>query len=224
MKTSTIHAFTIALCLQAVTGALQAAPAPDIRPIASDAISLQVDVWTDKGDGAIYREGEPIEVYVRTSGDSYVTIYDITTEGYTRILFPRYPDDGFLYGGITYRLPDYYNGMTLYVDGPRGVEYIQAVATRRPESFHLGVRFDSYYLDTEPVSEDPFLAINHINGRLIAPAYMHATATTSFFVGSFVWYPRYLCRSCHTGPALRFDPYADDCPRYEVYTAHDYDY
>ncbi|MBL0173802.1 MAG: DUF4384 domain-containing protein [Ignavibacteria bacterium] len=193
------------------------------RPVASDAIGTDIDVWTSGGEGAVYREGDAIDIYFRANSDCFVTVYDISTDGAVRILFPQYPDDGFVYGGVTYRLPEYYGAGPFRVTGPRGIEYLHAVATLEPSAFRYAVRSHGYMLDVDPVSGDPYIAINSINERIISRHHIRATATTSFFVGGLVWYPRYTCRGCHAGPA-RFDPYADVCTRYSMIVAHDYDY
>ncbi len=194
----------------------------EVRPVSSSSV-LALDVWTSRGDGAIYNAGDDITVFFRTSTDCFVTIYDITTDGRTIVLFPQYPDDGFVRGGFTYRLPGYYDGPAFRVTGPRGIEYIHAVATLEPDAFRFRRDGARYHLRAEPISGDPYDAINDINGSLIDTRYVRATATTSFFIGSRVWYPRYYCNSCHAGNVIR-DPYAVECSRYimRAHTPHDY--
>jgi hypothetical protein len=111
----------------------------------------------------------------------------------------------------------------LRVDGPRGIEYLHAVASEEPSAFRFRTRVNQYFLDVDPVSGDPYLAINAINERIIPARLISATATTSFFVGGLVWYPRYTCRGCHAGP-MPLDPYADVCSRYSVVVAHNSEY
>lgn len=193
-------------------------------PLPSRASGLQVDVWTDRGEGAVYRENEPYAVYFRTSYDCFVTLYEIDTEGFVRLIFPQWPDEGFVYGGVTYRLPDYYTRDPLLASGSRGLQFVQAIATDTPNRFRYRAWRDRYEFEFEPVTGDPFIAINSINERLLPRGYLRAQATTSFFVGGPVWYPRYACTSCHGGVRGRFDPYRDVCTRYTVVTAVDYDY
>jgi hypothetical protein len=215
---------SVLLCACALVAALpeRAVARTEITPVGSSAV-LALDVWTSRGDGAVYNNGDEIAVYFRASGDCFVTIYDITTDGRTIVLFPEYPDDGFVRGGITYRLPGYYDGPALRVSGPRGIEYIHAVATLEPGAFRFHREGARYRLRAEPISGDPYAAMNDLNGALIDTRYVRATATTSFFVGSRVWYPRYSCNSCHS-PAAFPDPYAVECRRYvmRAHTAHDY--
>lgn len=194
-----------------------------LRPVVGVDRAVDVDVWTDRAEGAVYRPGESVNIYFHANRDCYVSIYDIDTEGNVRLLFPEYPDNGFVYGGTTYRLPDYYSTSALYVTGPRGIEYISAVATVTPNVFRFHRRRGGYSLNYHTITGDPFLAMNDINGHIVRGGHINATATTWFFVGGEVWYPRYMCGSCHTG-AVRFDPYRDECPQYSVRISGSYDY
>lgn len=215
-------AFALAL-LPLLKGTADGLPLSDIGPVVSRDHGLHVDLWTDRGQDEIYAHGDDIDIFFRGNGDCYVTIYGIDTDGNVELLFPRYPDDGFVFGGVTYRLPEYYDEWNYRIAGPDGVAYLHAVATRTPRAFRYPVRGRRYHLGVEPVAGDPFLAINTINGRILHSGHMHATATASFFIGRRVWYPRYACYDCH-GRSARFDPYRYECPRYEVNLARHYDY
>ncbi|MDX9757591.1 MAG: DUF4384 domain-containing protein, partial [Bacteroidota bacterium] len=195
----------------------------DFGPIHGHNVGLHVDVWTDRSQDAVYASGEDVAIFLRANDDCYVSIYAIATDGDVELLFPRYPDDGFVFGGATYRLPDYYENWRYHAGGPDGVTYLHAVATRTPRAFRYRPVRNRYTLGMTPVVGDPFLAINAINDRLILGTHIHATATVSFFIGRRVWYPRYACYDCH-GRSPRFDPYRAECPRYVVRLAHDYDY
>jgi hypothetical protein len=194
-----------------------------IGPVVGRDHGLHVDLWSDRNQDEVYYPGEDVDVYFRANDDCYVTIYSIGSDGDVEMLFPRYPDDGYVFGGMTYRLPEYYDDWDYRIGGPTGVEYLHAVASRSPRPFRYGVRRGHYHLGIDPIHGDPFIAMNAINGRIIHSSHIHATATLSFFIGSRVWYPRYMCYDCH-GRSARFDPYAVDCPRYTVHLAHDYDY
>ncbi len=90
---------------------------------------LEVEIWTDRGDGARYRAGESIEVYFRTNVDAWVAIYDIDTRGRVHRLFPsRHHRDNFVYGGEVHRLRSRY-GHHFEVEGPSGWETLRAVAS-----------------------------------------------------------------------------------------------
>ncbi|MCZ7558203.1 MAG: DUF4384 domain-containing protein [Bacteroidia bacterium] len=194
-----------------------------IGPLRAGDYGIAVDLWTDRGQNEVYYPGDPIAVYFRASDDCFITIYSIGTEGDVSIIFPEFPDDGFVYGGVTYKLPEYYSGMRLRIAGPRGVEYLHAVATRDPGAFLYTSHRGRWRTGISPVVGDPFLAINAINGRLISVQHIAATATVSYFVGGRVWYPRYACYDCHAR-SPRFDPYDLSCSRYTVSIATHYDY
>jgi hypothetical protein len=198
-------------------------PLSDIGPVVSGDHGLHVDLWTDRNQDAVYETGDAVGIYFRANSDCYVTIYSIGSDGEVELLFPRYPDDGFVFGGMTYRLPEYYDDWGYRISGPDGVAYLHAVGTRTPRAFRFRPSGGRYHFGIDPVVGDPFLAINAINGRLILSTHIHATATVSFFIGRRVWYPRYACYDCH-GRSPRFDPYYAECPRYVVRLTRDYDY
>lgn len=192
-------------------------------PVVSSDRGLNIDLWTDRAQDEIYDVGDSQEIYFRTNDDCYATIYHIDTDGNVEVLFPQYPDDGFVFGGMTYRLPDYYDDWDLRARGPEGIGYLHAVASRTPHAFNYAVHRNHYHVNVDPVAGDPYLAINTINARLIPRRHLHAAATVSFFVGRHSWYPRYMCYDCH-GRSMRFHPYRDACPRYNVRLTRHYDY
>jgi hypothetical protein len=145
---------------------------------------LDVEVWVDKGEGAIYHPGENIKVYFQASRDCYVVIYNIDTRGYVQLLYPVDDDDDpYVEGGRVYRIPDRFDDYELTVDGPDGVEYIQAVASAGPldlpnfpgEYSYEGEIY-AYQLD----GEDPFEFMAEINSE-IAP-YDYASDVCIFSV------------------------------------------
>ena len=137
---------------------------------------LDVKVWVDKGEGATYRPGEDIKVYFRASRDCYVVIYDVDTRGYIHLLYPTdREDDPYVEGGRVYRIPDRFDNYDLTVDGPDGVEYIQAVASLEPIDYpNFPGAYSSedeeiyaYKLD----GEDPFEFMADINNEITSYDY-----------------------------------------------------
>ncbi len=95
--------------------------------------TLTIKVWTDRGAGATYYPGNNINVYFKTSQDAYVTIYDYTTSGQLKIIFPNFfQRDNFVKGGITYVIPNPNYNYSFTVTGPNGREIIEAVASTSP--------------------------------------------------------------------------------------------
>jgi len=110
--------------------------APETRKIVPQPReSITVNLWFDKQCGATYRQGEKIMINFRTNVDAYLTLYDIDTRGQVSVLFPnRHHPDNFVRGGSTYTIPTPNYSYDLLVEGPEGIEYVDAVASN-----------DSYY-------------------------------------------------------------------------------
>jgi hypothetical protein len=151
---------------------------------------LDIDVWIDKGEGSTYHPGDDIRIYFRASRDCYVVIYNLDTRGYVNILYPfNRSDDPWVEGGRVYRIPGRYDDYSLTVDGPSGVEYVQAVASLEPI---YPPHWPGYYRGTEAEpeeinvlrmdeDEDPYVFMGWVNHR-ISPDPYFATDITNFYV------------------------------------------
>jgi len=188
--------------------------------------TLAVDVWTDRGERAVYYPGEKIKVYFKVNEDAYVVLYDVDTEGRVRLIYPLDPySDGWVRGGTTYRLPPHDSHWNLNVSGPSGIDYIVAVASTEP---FLWNEYEEDFASTvfETIDTDPQIGIERIN-QLIAPlrdgSPYFVSDRTMFYVERRVPYPRYVCYDCHS--SWYWDPYYDICPAFEIviYSAY-YDY
>ncbi len=100
-------------------------------PGAALASSLSVDVWSDRGDGSVYRPDESIEIGVRANDDAFMLVYEIDSEGYVHVLYPHEQRTPFVEGRTTLRLPEG-DAERLAVQGPVGEGYIVAIASREP--------------------------------------------------------------------------------------------
>lgn len=97
--------------------------------------NMKINLWFDKQCGMPYKQGEKIIINFQTNADGYLTLYDIDTRGEVSVLFPnRHQPDNFVRAGRTYTLPDVSYPYDLLVEGPEGIEYVDAVAST-----------DSYY-------------------------------------------------------------------------------
>jgi hypothetical protein len=197
--------------------------------------SPYVEIWTDKGEGAVYREGDGVEVCIRPTYDCYVIVYEIDTDGYLRVLYPydNY-DDGYVVGGRTYRIGR--DGhRRFYVAGLRGVEYVHVVASFEPfrqlywhgcQGYENYVRdvtwrgFSDYWGCALPprVYGDPYIAMQSID-EFICYGGLEAGLVwadfTYFYVHERVSYPRYLCYDCH-GNTSYIRPYVSVCPGFSI--------
>lgn len=154
---------------------------------------LDIDVWLDNDDG-IYYQGDDVTIFFRTTQDAFVAIYSLDTRGQVSMLFPAGPwDDGFVHAGDVYSIPNRGDDYELYVSGPEGIEYVQAIAspTRMdiPDWYDDG--FDcNYYEDREDCLQyinDRYFGANWDNG-------VRALDRTTIYVKS----PHYYYRPVYT--------------------------
>lgn len=196
---------------------------------------LAVEVWTDRGNDAVYNTGDPVQVSVRTSDDAHLLVYEIDSEGYVRLLFPYRGSGGFVEGRQTYEVPPEQANLELVAEGATGQGYIVAVASRDPfrtlpwylRPYDLQAEDIGY---TEEGAEDegvtregrivgdPFVAMERIRRAVVEQpndGEDFASAYASYYIGERVRYPRYLCYDCHRPNHWAwwdgFDPYYTTC-------------
>jgi hypothetical protein len=167
-----------------------------------------------------------MRVFFRSNADAYVLVYNIDTEGYIHLVYPFGPSDPVrVEGGRAYRVPARHDPYDLVADGPAGMEYVVAVASREPFQdlpWYLSGRdadradYDDE-LDSGQIVGDPYVGIERLNSRIIAPgAEDESDATeTYFYIDHRVDYPRYICADCHYS-AFGFDPYQSVCSVVDV--------
>lgn len=152
--------------------------------------ALDIDVWVNKGEGATYYFGEDVAVYFRASDDCYAVIYDIDPAGNVSLLYPaEYDGDCSVRGGEVYRIPDTYDDYRLEVTGPRGKEYVYAVASYdymespdfiRYEFYEYG-DWDYYYDDfIHTMHGERAVFVSRLNDRIVNGPYV--TASTMFYI------------------------------------------
>src|SRR5258706_1477498 len=241
---------TPAVCMLALAALLAGAPVaaaaehvpasnpsdyPDVEHAPAQRIAhqgrLDVDVWINKDEGGVYRPGESMRVFLRSSVDGYVLVFNVDTEGYIHLIYPYGPNDPpFVDGGRAYRIPSRSDPYDLVADGPQGIEYVVAVASPVPFQdlpWYLSAdRADGGRPDLEDgdddtdsgqIEGDPYVGIDRIIRR-IAPQGREdriATNETYFYIGQRVEYPRYVCADCHYHP-FYFDPYVNACSAFEI--------
>ena len=209
-------------------------------PGTSRARSLAVEVWTDKGNDAVYEPGDHMVVKVRTSEDAHVLVYEIDAEGFVRLLFPDGNGAGFLEADHAYRMPPEDSGVDLVVQQSVGQCYLVAIASAAPfDSLPWYLR--PYNAQAEAVGYvnapeeeqgvtaegrivgDPFVAMERIRRRVLDDSTdpeSFATAYTSYYVHQQVRYPRYVCYDCHRPGHWAwwdgFDPYYTTCSVFDL--------
>ncbi|KHC90713.1 PEGA domain-containing protein [Thermotoga sp. Mc24] len=91
-----------------------------------------VDVWLNKPEGSVYEVGERMEIFVKSSKDAYILVYDINAQGKVTLIFPnKYESDNFVRANEIKKIPSK-STYSLRVSPPYGKEYIQVIASARP--------------------------------------------------------------------------------------------
>jgi hypothetical protein len=212
-----------------------AAGALALAPGVAGARGLGVEVWTDRGDDAVYQPGQSMEIRTRVSDDAYLMVYEIDAEGYVRLLYPFRGSSGFVEGRRTYPVPPERSNVELVVQGTVGQCYVVAIAAREPfrempwylrpydmqaeEVGYEGVRDDEEGITAEGrIVGDPFVAMERIRRRVLEDpedADGFGTSYATYYVHNEVRYPRYLCYDCHRPGHWAwwpgFDPYYTTC-------------
>jgi len=190
--------------------------------------SYEVELWTDRGEDAVYDDGEFVHVRFRPERSAYVVVYGIDVEGELHLLYPTHRDDPrYCRAGTVYDV----DHELLRVEGLDGIVYLQAVACAYPlepyfpncfrrhaRPIHSPVGYGSgYAAELGIVIGDPYLALAEIRGWLLPrgcePQHF-GFATVSYSCRSPRLYPRYLCADCHYGSW--YDPYHDACSVFEI--------
>ncbi len=197
--------------------------------------ALGVDVWTDRGDDAVYQPGDAMQVKARTTDDTYLLVYEIDAEGRISVLYPWRRAGAVVEGHRTYRLPPQDSRYELVVDQTVGQGFLVAIASREPfRSLPWYLRpfdpqgetigYEDQHAEEEGFDEDgavvgdPMVAMERIRRRVLQhpeDTDLFATSYATYYVGHQVRYPRYLCSDCHRPGQWAwwngFDPYYTRC-------------
>jgi hypothetical protein len=200
------------------------------------ATGLQADVWTDRGNDAVYQPGDTMIVQTHVSHDANLLVYEIDTEGAVSVLFPERGGSGFVEGGSTIDIPSEHSNLQLVVEPETGESFIVAIASRDPfrdlpwylrpyDPQAEGNGYAGEPDDEEGITKDgrivgdPFVAMERIRRRVLQhpdDPQSFGTSYTSYYTHERVLYPRYLCADCHRPDYYSwwdgFDPYYAQCP------------
>jgi hypothetical protein len=126
-------------------GSTRLAMRRDAIPVAARPPSLDADIpaaptkgipvrlWTDRGDGSLYMEGERLTVYLQTDTDCYLRLLYRQADGQVAQIFPNdLSGDERINAGKVYTIPDGNAAYTFVVRPPFGVEYLIALASPTP--------------------------------------------------------------------------------------------
>jgi hypothetical protein len=186
-------------------------------------------IWLDRGADPVVQAGDRVRIYYRTELDAYVAIFQIDTDGTTRMLYPRSPTENhYARAGRDYRLlfprSAYWN-----VDDRPGVGYFFIVTS--PAPFDLSDFRYSFYDGGWDLSEvgstvysDPYVAMDEYVARLVPDWEFvdYGLDFISYSVGAAHEYPRFLCYQCHGfRPYSVWNPYRYNCLNFRVVVYED---
>jgi hypothetical protein len=183
---------------------------------------VAVELLLDRGDGAVYVDGDRVHLSLRTSRDAYIVVYGVDVEGRMHLLYPLTPECPRRFRGGVVNVID---APFLSVGGGDGIVYVQALASAYPLEPYLPDwcfhphRLPPHRLFFEHgvIRGDPYVGLARFRD-LVIPSHCGpgevGFATVWYSVRAPRQYPRYLCADCHYGDW--YDPYADVCVVFEV--------
>jgi uncharacterized protein DUF4384 len=188
----------------------------------------RIEVWTNRGDAAVYTRGERVRLYFRSDQDAYVTIFRVDTDGRVRVLFPRDPwEDSFARGGRDFEVDGRALGSDAFaIDDYPGVGYLFAVASADPfvyDQIESGDHWDYRVIADGRVRGDPYVAMTDLAQRIVPEGYTDWDYdVVTYNVGQHYDYPRFLCYDCHTYVSYSYwDPYYTSCVRFRMFVYDD---
>jgi hypothetical protein len=140
---------------------------------------FKADVWVDRGQGATYYPGDSIDVYYRSTKDSYVYILNIDAANRSRWLLPsQWFPNNYVRANRTYALPN------MQVEAPSGTEYLVIFSSTEPLSLPYleeSVRSGS---TTSFIEGEANIVLGAIQAKIrIAPQRNWVSSHTYFYVG-----------------------------------------
>jgi hypothetical protein len=183
----------------------------------------RVELWTNRGDGAVYTRGERVRLFFRLDQDAYVTIFRVDTDGRVRVLFPRDPwEDNFARGGRDFEVDGRdLDSDAFMIDDYPGVGYLFAVASADAftyDQIETGDHWDYRAIADGRVRGDPYVAMTDLAQRIVPEGSSDWDYdVVSYNVGQHYDYPRFLCYDCHSYVSYTYwDPYYTSCVRFRM--------
>ncbi len=93
---------------------------------------LDTRVWTARGNGATYRDGENLTIRFFANRSCFIKVYHIDVNKKTSLIFPNeYYTDNRINPGKIYSIPDTHYPFRFELGSPYGTEFIKVVASTR---------------------------------------------------------------------------------------------
>lgn len=199
-----------------------------LRPDSGAALTLGtgqqgpgIEVWSSQ---ELFREGEPIRVWLRTAADAYVAVLHVDPDGIVHILYPHFPwERSSAPSEREIEIVDPTSGTTPYAirasEYP-GLGYLFAVASGEPLDFSSFVQgnYWSYQsiADHGRIKGDPYVAFMRIVEQM-SGGHPVQYDVFPYRVGTEQSFPRFLCYDCHGYADFEsWNPYERECSNYRV--------
>jgi len=94
---------------------------------------LELKLWVDRLDGAVYQKGEKMTAYVRANRDCYLYLFYHDAAGNDLLILPnRLRPNHQITGGKVYEIPSRADQFDFTIVAPFGVEILKAFASSQP--------------------------------------------------------------------------------------------
>jgi len=142
---------------------------------------FKADVWVDRGQGATYYPGDSIDVYYRSSKNSYVYILNIDSANRSQWLLPsQWFPNNYVLANRTYVLPN------MQVEGPAGKEHLVIFASTEPLSLPYLEQSVQSGSQSSYIEGDLDLVFGAIHAKIrITPQRNWVSSSTYFYVGGY---------------------------------------
>jgi hypothetical protein len=112
--------YSTAISTKEEIAALQ--PSPDT--------TFRVRLWTDRGEGATFLDGEDLVVNFSATHDCYLKMYHVDVNGHVALVLPnQYWQNNFFRAGQVYQIPPRNAPYRFQLHTPFGVEFIKVIAS-----------------------------------------------------------------------------------------------
>ncbi len=106
---------------------------PGAQSQGTPARDFSLSLATDRGIGAVYRDGEKLALYITSNKDAYLKLYHIDVNGVAQLIWPnRFGGSGKIRAGEALTFPGPSDKFQFVLGRPYGTEYIKAVASTTP--------------------------------------------------------------------------------------------
>jgi len=190
---------------------------------------LEIELWLDQATGSVYEPGNKVNIFFSTNHDSYVVVYDVDTQGFINVLYPKGDDSSWVEAERIVGIPGPRDQYDLIVEGPKGIEYVVAVASPTPMdvgSLYAEDDRDEGYRYAGRIAGDANEAIYELNNGLAwgSDDYDpegYASDIGWFYVEHEVPWPRYLVYTWY--PDRFWDPYWDPYVDADIFIDYSWD-